>query len=867
MNEKKYYGKEENNKQAVFGENPSEQEVNQEIIYNLVSYLPLNEMKIQDGDKISYIVKTARDYKNANGKVEDGALETLEACLKEESGISDIGNAKIYYTSFNKNTNDLIAHGVTRKEADTITDAKAISAAVFIYKGSERQGIKEGVSMVFRGTPRAAWSDNANMESDCTGHFQKDGFTYERISPLDRASLLNMQDTLRQIEEGDDETARVCRQFMQENKLVLSAHSQGGKRAVTAKGVFPELQNTRCYVFDAPGIPPEHWDELVQHWGAEKVEEMRNDIYSIYADNDIVHGIGYTEQRGYFARNQMALDVPEVDNDRNANVMAYHYAFRLLHIDGDGSVRLQEKVEKEGNWAEYAKVVSDELMKLPPDKRADLMHPTMALIQVFHANSLPHNYNFIEHLKLGGRTMKFLPDIIPLLHFSAYRFYSEIYSKEHPFERWPAGAGEIVLKLKGKLPKDIQNGLNEAGDAWNKSLDFYREGIGCVIGLPGVLSRSMSKFIVEKLEATKQLADNDGIRPNSFYRDEGGLPMIRHDQTFNRCTIGMLQFGIEAYSKAITGACDWVKSAWMDVTQAYYLDDYRVSCNLNYPFKQVSDPISGCMSRGGYPGLLRFQAPPSLALSKNVAYVCRSVDQTIGSCEESCYPLFWIPAGAQYPWKLAELLRKQHTAEIQAGVDSLKRDKAALESCILETCGISTLEELKSDMSGKRPLFALAKRVLYDARETEEILLHYAARLEKGLQAQFACLPAGSAAGEAAKLFDTEGFLAKEPADNSSTYRGEVGISYADAGESMQNCEEMALQCNYILSDIGELRHTLSGLRYVSVSHDGLDEMTGIINRWRAQQLHHREALGTYMRRCQEAETAFCECCNRIAVN
>ena len=125
---------------VVFGENPSEQEVNQEIIYNLVSYLPLNEMKIQDGDKISYIVKTARDYKNANGKVEDGALETLEACLKEESGISDIGNAKIYYTSFNKNTNDLIAHGVTRKEADTITDAKAISAAVFIYKGSGKTG-------------------------------------------------------------------------------------------------------------------------------------------------------------------------------------------------------------------------------------------------------------------------------------------------------------------------------------------------------------------------------------------------------------------------------------------------------------------------------------------------------------------------------------------------------------------------------------------------------------------------------------------------------------------------------------------------------------------------------------------------------
>ena len=259
----------------------SEKEYIQQVVYNEVLYLPVPKLKIKkQGATISDVVKEARiSYDNGNPyNIDINDLTLLEACLKEESGISDIGNATIHYASFNKNTNDLIAHGVTRQEADSITDAKAISAVVFIYKGSERQGIKEGVSMVFRGTPRAAWSDNANMESDCTGHFQKDGFTYERISPLDRASLLNVQDTLRQIEEGDDETARVCRQFMQENKLVLSAHSQGGKRAVTAKGVFSELQNTRCYVFDAPGIPPEHWDELVQHWGAEKVEEMRNDI-------------------------------------------------------------------------------------------------------------------------------------------------------------------------------------------------------------------------------------------------------------------------------------------------------------------------------------------------------------------------------------------------------------------------------------------------------------------------------------------------------------------------------------------------------------------------------------------------------------
>lgn len=178
----------------------SEKEYIQQVVYNEVLYLPVPKLKIKkQGATISDVVKEARiSYDNGNPyNIDINDLTLLEACLKEESGISDIGNATIHYASFNKNTNDLIAHGVTRQEADSITDAKAISVVVFIYKGSERQGIKEGVSMVFRGTPRAAWSDNANMESDCTGHFQKDGFAYERISPLDRASLLNVQDTLR----------------------------------------------------------------------------------------------------------------------------------------------------------------------------------------------------------------------------------------------------------------------------------------------------------------------------------------------------------------------------------------------------------------------------------------------------------------------------------------------------------------------------------------------------------------------------------------------------------------------------------------------------------------------------------------------
>ena len=62
----------------------------------------------------------------------------------------------------------------------------------------------------------------------------------------------------------------------------LCAFTGEGKRAVTAKGIFEELQNTRCMVFDAPGISPEYWDELVKRWGIEKVEGMTQGIFSIF---------------------------------------------------------------------------------------------------------------------------------------------------------------------------------------------------------------------------------------------------------------------------------------------------------------------------------------------------------------------------------------------------------------------------------------------------------------------------------------------------------------------------------------------------------------------------------------------------------
>ena len=141
----------------------TEEEMIQQIVYNMVLYLPLQELGDIDGLSIKRVVERAREHKNNGDNVDEVTLEMLEACLKEESGISDIGNARLTYISFKKDANELVEHGISRKNAELITNPDAMVAVAFVYEGSEAQGIREGLSFVHRGTPGGAWEDNYDM--------------------------------------------------------------------------------------------------------------------------------------------------------------------------------------------------------------------------------------------------------------------------------------------------------------------------------------------------------------------------------------------------------------------------------------------------------------------------------------------------------------------------------------------------------------------------------------------------------------------------------------------------------------------------------------------------------------------------------
>ena len=244
------------------------------------------------------------------------------------------------------------------------------------------------------------------------------------------------------------------------------------------------------------------------------------------------------------------------------------------------------------------------------------------------------------------------------------------------------------------------------------------------------------------------------------------------------------------------------------------------------------------------------------------------MEEVLGSCELDGYPLLSIDAGTSYPWKMAELLRVQHESELRNGLASLIQDRQQLKDCILECCGITSLAELETDIPGKRPLLRIAKQVLYEAREIEGILLNYAARLEKGFREQFVLLGAHESIGQGA-AFDTVAFLqsGSENAVPSMAVGevGEAGIDYAAAEHALACAADVSLHCGSLLRDIERLNERLSCLRFVSVSRDGLSELSRLLGSWKSQQEEYREALGNYVMRCRETEEQFCGRCAGIA--
>jgi len=94
---------------------------------------------------------------------------------------------------------------------------------------------------------------------------------------------------------------------------------------------------------------------------------------------------------------------------------------------------------------------------------------------------------------------------------------------------------------------------------------------------------------------------------------------------------------------------------------------------------------------------------------------------------------------------------------------------------------------------------------------------------------------------------------------------GEAGIDYAAAEHALACAADVSIHCGSLLRDIEQLNERLSRLHYVSVSRDGLSELSRLLGSWKSQQEEYREALGNYVMHCRETEERFSARCAEIA--
>ena len=815
----------------------SEQEMMQQIVYNLLLYLPLKQLEVKNGSTIRDIVKKARrSYLEGNKKdIDLQDLELLEACLDEKSGISDIGEARMYYASFNKDVNDLVSRGVDRKQAEGIVNPEVLVTVVFVYDGSEKQGLKRNLCFTFRGTPGRAWIDNADMESSCTGSFQKDRYVFESLSKIGELAMIDAQDTLQLMYEGKDAIARKCRRLIAEGRVWLAGHSKGGLLAVLVKCIFPEL-NAVCFANDAPGPPPEFIQELLVYRGEAWLEKVCSEIFSINSYKDLVHAIGYTDRSGYFAKNVLFLGAPELDRRFGTGAMDYHYIRQLLRIGADGRVHLQPRTLREGALVEIVKDISHDLMHKAPQSRAEPMHVLLAAVQFGYAKKKPYDYRLWDYFKLGAYTG---PGSWELLCQGSVNSI-EWLRKEL-----------IAMKYRATHPNAVCEVLRAEWKAARLAMEEE------------LLHLKQWKRAGERVKLyinrTKLVIRGELACGSLFSGEPEGFSLLAHDR-LNRGLLELFKQGVVYSRNSTKQMCET-------------LTDAAILSSLRWSGHQLFTP-SGFVAQGKL--RLSLKEPKNLSLDWSKFADGRAalrrryseMEEVLGSCDLDCYPLLSIDAGTSYPWKMAELLRVQHESELRNGLASLIQDRQQLKACILECCGVSSLDELETDIPGKRPLLRIAKQVLYDAREIEGILLNYAARLEKGFREQFVLLGQHESTGQGGS-FETAAFL---QSGNESTVSamaagevGEAGIDYAAAEYALACAADVSLHCGSLLRDIEQLNERLSCLRYISVSRDGLSELSRLLGSWKSQQEEYREALGSYVMRCRETEEQFCGRCAGIA--
>lgn len=391
---------------------PTEDELQEKALYDILQYLPLDEVELKDGysiNKCISIIERDKNLSKSGKKAIEENLPAIEAILKDRP---ELGKAKISNMSWKDNDGD----------GKMDHNPKGMQVCTF-----ERD---DQVYISFRGTPARSWIDNAkafvedleksevffniftfttsvvNPESVVVSDRVKEIIGRDKVMPWDAlrlglegkiSSLLTKDENISKEkingifdselkkytspmqEEALDymETLKKSGVFEKYDNVYVTGHSKGGNEATLVTMIYSDVID-RCISGDGQGFSPEFVEYMKKTLGPEEFAKIQDKMYGFHANNDYVNVLGVSviklENRIYF--------IPEIKLESIVDLLWNHLPTAMIDVK-TGKIA---QVSEQGAFGKFIAKVSEKLMKINQADREDVAITGMCLLQYLYVH-------------------------------------------------------------------------------------------------------------------------------------------------------------------------------------------------------------------------------------------------------------------------------------------------------------------------------------------------------------------------------------------------------------------------------------------------------------------------------------------------
>ena len=396
---------------------PTGDELQEKILYDIIQYLPLDKLDLEDSNNINQIIRQAEKRKNLGESEKNAIAENLpkiKAILKDRP---ELGKAKISNMSWKDN------------DRDGKPDYSVYSMQACTFE------LDDHIYVSFRGTPKGAWLDNGQaygrdsdiwdtmstivsttrdmLEIICPVVYTpsipnnpiKDKvkkFTSDIENKIEKSvvnslkSIIGKEEDIFDYMSKDQELAvkygndiRKPRNgsqsiFDKEKKVYVTGHSKGGNAAMVFT-LFNSDKVDRCISACGQGFSPEFITMVKEMLGEEVLNEVGSKTYGYGGDNDYVNiwGVHFMppENRLYY--------IPYIPHEKISDIIYNHYPIGMI----DEETGKPGELTVRGPVGNFLNAFNEEWMDMDIEDRGSVGVTIMWFAQRFHAKSGPDSGN------------------------------------------------------------------------------------------------------------------------------------------------------------------------------------------------------------------------------------------------------------------------------------------------------------------------------------------------------------------------------------------------------------------------------------------------------------------------------------------